>query len=153
MLRDLTKTLHFCLVFSVFILHIWCRTTETCSVRIILLKTGCVERSIYSGLFYSVFCTHTVFGWFKWFSLRNIKKNCISKHCIDCLAFLIDMKFVVCGEGTSVRRADHSSRGILPNVVCPSVIVKPRQWGGPGPLGAVAPWGGGKTWIFTCSLH
>jgi hypothetical protein len=30
--------------------------------------------------------------------------------------------------------------------VCLSVIVKPQQWGGPGPLGAVAPgWGGG--WI------
>ena len=27
-------------------------------------------------------------------------------------------------------------------VVCLSVIVKTRQWGGPGPLGAVAPWGG-----------
>ena len=25
-------------------------------------------------------------------------------------------------------------------MVCPSVIVKPRQWGGPGPLGAVEPW-------------
>jgi hypothetical protein len=39
-----------------------------------------------------------------------------------------------------VRRADHSSRGVLPSVVCLSVIVKPRQRGGPGPLGAVAPW-------------
>jgi hypothetical protein len=26
--------------------------------------------------------------------------------------------------------------------VCLSVIVKPRKWGGPGPLGAVAPLGG-----------
>jgi len=32
---------------------------------------------------------------------------------------------------------DHTSREILPNVVCLSVIVRPRK-GGPGPLGAVA---------------
>jgi hypothetical protein len=29
---------------------------------------------------------------------------------------------------------------ILPNVVCLSVIVKPLQWGGRGPLGSVMPW-------------
>ena len=40
----------------------------------------------------------------------------------------------------SLRRADHSSRGIPPCVMCLSVIVKSRQWGGPGPLGTVAPW-------------
>ena len=39
----------------------------------------------------------------------------------------------------SVRRTDHSSRGVLPSVVCLSVIVKPRYGGDPGPLGAVAP--------------
>jgi len=39
-----------------------------------------------------------------------------------------------------LRRADHSSRGVLPIVVCLSVISKPQKWGGPGPLGAVAPW-------------
>ena len=44
-----------------------------------------------------------------------------------------------------MQRADHSSRGVLLSVVCLSVIVKPRQYGGPGPLGggAVAPWEGG----------
>jgi hypothetical protein len=36
--------------------------------------------------------------------------------------------------------AVHSSRGVLPSVVCLSVIVKPRKRGGPGPIGAVAPW-------------
>jgi hypothetical protein len=40
----------------------------------------------------------------------------------------------------SMRLADHSSRGVLPSVVSLSVIVRPRQWGGPGLLGAVAPW-------------
>jgi len=43
---------------------------------------------------------------------------------------------------------DHSYRGVLPNVVCLSVIVKPRQRGGPGPRGTLAPWsagGGGET--------
>jgi len=37
-----------------------------------------------------------------------------------------------------MQRADHSSRGVLL-----SVIVKPRQYGGPGLLLAVAPWVGG----------
>jgi hypothetical protein len=31
-------------------------------------------------------------------------------------------------------------RTVLPNVVCLSVTAKPRQRGGPGQLGAVAPW-------------
>jgi len=44
-----------------------------------------------------------------------------------------------------VRRVDHSSRGILPSVVCLSVIVQPRSWESPGPLRAVAPEGGGGT--------
>jgi hypothetical protein len=43
----------------------------------------------------------------------------------------------------SLRRADHSSRGVLPILMCLSVIVKIRQWGGPGPRGAVSPTGGG----------
>ena len=51
----------------------------------------------------------------------------------------------VCGEycvvrWRSVRQADRLSGGVLPSVVCLSVIVLPRQWGGPGSLGAVAPW-------------
>jgi hypothetical protein len=46
---------------------------------------------------------------------------------------------VVCCQVEVSRRADHSSRGVLPSVVCLSVIVKPRSGGGPGPLGAVAP--------------
>ena len=58
----------------------------------------------------------------------------------------------------SLRRADHSSRGVLPSVVCLSVIVKPRQWGGHGPLKAVAPWkkeylhyGYSRQKIYTCT--
>jgi hypothetical protein len=35
-------------------------------------------------------------------------------------------------------------RGVLPTVVCLSVIAKPRQWGGTGSLRAVAPWGRGR---------
>jgi hypothetical protein len=38
-----------------------------------------------------------------------------------------------------VRRSDHSCTGVLSSLVCLSVIVKPRKWGDPGPLGAVAP--------------
>ena len=44
---------------------------------------------------------------------------------------------------SSLSRADLLSRGVLPTVVCLSVIVKPGQWEDPGPLGTVAKWGGG----------
>jgi len=50
------------------------------------------------------------------------------------------------GMYLSVQRADHPSRGVLLNVVCPSVIVKPRQRGGPGPQGAVEPWKKNTGW-------
>jgi hypothetical protein len=41
-------------------------------------------------------------------------------------------------------RADHSFRGDITSVVCLSVMVKPRQSGGPNPIGGVVPWGGKK---------
>jgi hypothetical protein len=40
----------------------------------------------------------------------------------------------------SLRRADHSSRGVIQSVVCLSVIVQSRYWGGLGPTGAFATW-------------
>jgi hypothetical protein len=46
---------------------------------------------------------------------------------------------VVCFQKRSLLRADDSSRGVLPSVVCLSVIVKPQFQGQPGPLGAVSP--------------
>jgi hypothetical protein len=39
----------------------------------------------------------------------------------------------------SLRRADHSSRGILQSALCLNVIVKRRQWGDLGPGGVVEP--------------
>jgi len=42
---------------------------------------------------------------------------------------------VVCCQVESLRRADHSSGGIVPSVVSLSVIVNPQQRGGLGPLG------------------
>ena len=39
----------------------------------------------------------------------------------------------------SLRRADHSWRGVPPIVVCLSVISKPQQWEGLGPIEAVEP--------------
>jgi hypothetical protein len=47
---------------------------------------------------------------------------------------------VVCCQVEVSVRADHLSRGVLPTVVCLSVIVNPRQWRGFGPLGVIAPW-------------
>jgi hypothetical protein len=49
----------------------------------------------------------------------------------------LSLTSVLCCQ-RSLRRADHSSRGVLLRVVCLSVIAKPRQRGGPSPLGAVA---------------
>ena len=49
--------------------------------------------------------------------------------------------------GSSLRRADYSSRGVLPIVVCLSVILKPQRWGRPGPMGAVASWKKKWRWI------
>ena len=40
-----------------------------------------------------------------------------------------------------MRRADHSSRGVLPSVVCMSMIVNSLRRGDRGPRGLVEPWG------------
>jgi hypothetical protein len=49
-----------------------------------------------------------------------------------------------------VRRAGHSSRGVLPTVGClKCVIVKRRKMRRPRPLGAVEPWGRGGTYLPT----
>ena len=48
----------------------------------------------------------------------------------------------------SVRRADHSSRGALPSVVCLRVTVKPRHWGGTGP-----PWGGRWYYLYSANCE
>ena len=42
--------------------------------------------------------------------------------------------WVLSGRGLGVD-ADHSSRGVLPSVVCLSVVVKPWYCEGPAPLG------------------
>jgi hypothetical protein len=41
---------------------------------------------------------------------------------------------VVCCQVEHLDRATHSSWGVLLNVLCLSVIPKPQQWGGLGPL-------------------
>jgi hypothetical protein len=46
---------------------------------------------------------------------------------------------VVCCQVEVSATADHTPRGLLPNVVCLSVIVKPQHCGGPGSLGTVQP--------------
>jgi hypothetical protein len=48
----------------------------------------------------------------------------------------------------SLRRADQSSGGVLQNVVCLSVMVKPRRREDPGPLGAVVPGGGIYNFVY-----
>jgi hypothetical protein len=49
------------------------------------------------------------------------------------------LSVVHCRVERSLSRADHSSRGVPPTVMCLSVIEEHQQWGGPGPLGAVGP--------------
>jgi len=58
--------------------------------------------------------------------------------------------FRECCVSSGRGRADHTSRGVLQSVVGLSVIVKPRLWGGPGPLGDVAP---GEKYTPIPSLH
>ena len=49
----------------------------------------------------------------------------------------------------SLRRADHSSRGFLPSVVCLSVISKPQQLGGLEQLGLSSH----EKMLLLCKLH
>ena len=53
---------------------------------------------------------------------------------------------VCCEVGVSVT-ADRSFRGVLPSVVRLSMISKPRQYGGPDPLGLSSHKGGGGLFI------
>ena len=62
-----------------------------------------------------------------WVRIPSAAWMCVSIECC-----------VLLGRG-SLRWADHSPRGVLPSVVCLSVIVRPRQWGSPDPLGTVEP--------------
>ena len=39
----------------------------------------------------------------------------------------LSLVIVVCCQEESLRRADQSSTGVLPNVMCLSVMVKPQQ--------------------------
>jgi len=40
----------------------------------------------------------------------------------------------------SLRRADHSSRGVIPNVMCPVSVIVGNQRGGLDPLGSLESW-------------
>jgi len=51
--------------------------------------------------------------------------------------FLSCVSCVLC-RYRPLRLADHSSRVVVPSVACLSGTVKPRQWGTPGQLGAIA---------------
>jgi hypothetical protein len=50
--------------------------------------------------------------------------------------YLLCVLFVV--RYRCLRQADRSSKGVLPSVVCLSMIIIPRQQGDPGPLGCCA---------------
>jgi len=52
---------------------------------------------------------------------------------------------VVCCQVEVCANSRSLVRGVLPKVVCLSVIVKPRSLGGPGPLGLLSNGGGGGT--------
>jgi hypothetical protein len=51
----------------------------------------------------------------------------------------VSVMTVVFCQVLSLRRGDHSPRGALPTAVRRCVIYKSREYGGHGPLGAVAP--------------
>jgi hypothetical protein len=58
-----------------------------------------------------------------WVRIQPVTWMSVSCEC--CLLFVV----------RSLLRANHSSRGVVPSMVCLSVIINPRQWGGLGPLG------------------
>ena len=62
---------------------------------------------------------------------------------------LLLVSVMICLVERSLHRDDHSPQRVLMNVVCLSVIVKPRR-GGPGPQGCVAQWGGLQTFKTDC---
>jgi len=55
---------------------------------------------------------------------------------------------VLSSSGLCVELIYYSSRGVLPSVVCRSVIVKLRKWESPGPLGGGGPVGQGEKFFF-----
>ena len=61
-----------------------------------------------------------------------------------CMSYML---FVV--RKSSLHPADDPSTGVPPNVVCLNVIVEPRQWEGPDPPGAFAPWKGGGANLYS----
>jgi hypothetical protein len=72
--------------------------------------------------------------------LSNFKTECHVQSCWwnGCLSVVS----VVCCQGRSLRRADHSLRRGIPSVVCLTVIVKRRLREVCDPLGTLAPWQG-----------
>ena len=78
---------------------------------------------------------------------RSIRRGCATARLLavnvgSYLAGGIDVCCECCV--LSVRRADHSSRGVLTSVVCPvSVIAKPRKWIGHDPESGLSATGEG----------
>jgi hypothetical protein len=66
--------------------------------------------------------------------IRNMPRAWMSVCCECCV--LSDTGLCV---GLITRPEGSYRWSVLPSVVCLSVIVEPSYWGGPGPLGAVAP--------------
>ena len=71
-----------------------------------------------------------------WVCGRSLAGIVGSNPAWDMVVCLLWVLYVV--RQRSLRRADHLSREVLPSLVCLSVIMKPRQWGGHGQLGAVS---------------
>ena len=86
----------------------------------------------------STFCPHRVLMCFVWIGEQT---TIISLHSMNWLVFITDMQSIYCAVRTeytiwfsiNLGRVDHSSRGVLPSVVCPmSVIVNPLRGPWPG---------------------
>ena len=74
-------------------------------------------------------------AWFCARSLARIGGSNPTGSMDVCLLWVLYVVRFMC-----LRRADHSTRGVLPSVVCLCVMEKLRQWEGPGPVGAVPQW-------------
>jgi hypothetical protein len=85
----------------------------------------CVSKAIYTHTHTNTICNTYCFSTAKMVERKGLNIT-LNLHCLSCFI--------------SLRRADRSSREVLPNVVCLIEIVKQRQWWGPAPLGALASW-------------
>jgi hypothetical protein len=109
---------------------------ETCVARVNANKSCLVIKTVFGGVKVLVF--------WAWVSLAYCGSILKGNTGVLSAAFLLLELWVWIPQGAwiscvvrkrSLRRADHSIRGVLPSAMCQRMIVKPQSWIGSGPIG------------------